>query len=109
MHEARQLGSSLTQVGTEGEKRVCLAPQGAGFFQCCRASRVSSDRIPALVSDIIAPLHFSYDPIEQTGADHLVLAKLWRHVLRKGRALTGRSFAACMSRSKSRSVSLNRS
>ena len=44
------LDQVLTQVGTEGEKRVYLAPQGAGFFRfsVCLASQASSDRIPAL-------------------------------------------------------------
>jgi hypothetical protein len=28
----------------------------------------------------IAPLHFAYDPMQQTGADPFVLAKLRRHV-----------------------------
>jgi hypothetical protein len=39
---------------------------------------------PALVSDIIAPLHFADDPMLQAGSDHFVLAKLRRDVLKHG-------------------------
>ena len=35
----------------------------------------------ALVNDIIAPLHFADDPMQQTGAAHFVAAKLRRNVL----------------------------
>jgi hypothetical protein len=38
----------------------------------------------ALVNDIIAPLHFAHDPMQQAGSDRFVLAKLRRDVLKKG-------------------------
>ena len=41
----------------------------------------------ALVNDIIAPLHFADDPMQQAGADHFVLAKLRRDVLKQGIAV----------------------
>ena len=41
----------------------------------------------ALVSDIIAPLHFADDPMQQAGSDHFVLAKLRRDVLKQGIAV----------------------
>ena len=41
-------------------------------------------RSTALVSDIIAPLHFANDPMQQARSDHFVLAKLRRDVLKHG-------------------------
>ena len=41
----------------------------------------------ALVNDIIAPLHFADDPMQQAGSDHFVLAKLRRDVLKQGIAV----------------------
>jgi hypothetical protein len=41
----------------------------------------------ALVNDIIAPLHFAHDPMQQAGSDRFVLAKLRRDVLKKGLAV----------------------
>ena len=41
----------------------------------------------ALVNDIIAPLHFADDPMQQAGSDHFVLAKLRRDVLNEGIAV----------------------
>ena len=41
-------------------------------------------RSSALVSDIIAPLHFANDPMQQARSDHFVLAKLRRDVLKHG-------------------------
>jgi len=41
----------------------------------------------ALVSDIIALLHFADDPMQQAGSDHLVAAKLCRNVLKKSIAV----------------------
>ena len=41
----------------------------------------------ALVNDIIAPLHFADDPMQQAGSDHLVLAKLRRDILNQGIAV----------------------
>jgi hypothetical protein len=41
----------------------------------------------ALVNDIIAPLHFAHDPMQQAGSDRFVLAKLRRDVLKKGFAV----------------------
>ena len=41
----------------------------------------------ALVNDIIAPLHFADDPMQQAGSDHFVLAKLRRNVLKKSIAV----------------------
>ena len=41
-------------------------------------------RSTALVSDIIAPLHFANDPMQQARSDHIVLAKLRRDVLKHG-------------------------
>ena len=41
----------------------------------------------ALVNHIIAPLHFADDPMQQAGADHFVLAKLRRDVLKQGIAV----------------------
>jgi hypothetical protein len=41
-------------------------------------------RSKALVSDIIAPLHFANDPMQQARSDHFVLAKLRRDVLKHG-------------------------
>jgi hypothetical protein len=40
-----------------------------------------------LVSDIIAPLHFADDPMQQARSDHFVLAKLRRDVLNEGIAV----------------------
>jgi hypothetical protein len=40
-------------------------------------------RSTALVGDIIAPLHFADDPMQQAGSDHFVLAKLRRDVLKQ--------------------------
>ena len=37
----------------------------------------------ALVNDIIAPLHFADDPMQQAGSEHFVAAKLRRNVLKK--------------------------
>ena len=42
----------------------------------------------------IAPLHFAYDPMQQTGADHFVLAKLRRHVPKEGVAV-GYRYGLC--------------
>ena len=44
-------------------------------------------RSTALVSDIIAPLHFANDPMQQARSDHFVLAKLRRDVLKQGIAV----------------------
>ena len=44
-------------------------------------------RSTALVSDIIAPLHFADDPMQQARSDHFVLAKLRRDVLKQGVAV----------------------
>ena len=41
-------------------------------------------RSTALVDDIIAPLHFADDPMQQARSDHFVLAKLRRDVLKHG-------------------------
>ena len=41
----------------------------------------------ALVSDIIAPLYFANDPMQQARSDHFVLAKLRRHLLKEGVAV----------------------
>ena len=41
-------------------------------------------RSTALVSDIIAPLHFANDPMQQARSNHFVLAKLRRDVLKHG-------------------------
>ena len=41
----------------------------------------------ALVNDIIAPLHFANDPMQQARSDHFVLAKLRRDVLKHGVAV----------------------
>jgi hypothetical protein len=40
-----------------------------------------------LVNDIIAPLHFADNPMQQAGADHFVLTKLRRDVLKQGIAV----------------------
>jgi len=40
-----------------------------------------------LVNDIIAPLHFADNPMQQAGADHFVLAELRRNVLKQGIAV----------------------
>ena len=54
-------------------------------------------RTTALVSDM--PLHFAYDPMQQAGADHFVLAKLRRDVLKHGVAGGLRyALAACINR-----------
>ena len=56
----------------------------------------------ALVNDIIAPLHFADDPMQQAGSDHFVLAKLRRDVLKQGFAAGSTTgLAACINRSKS--------
>ena len=36
---------------------------------------------------MIPPLHFTYNPMQQTGADHFVLAKLRRNVLKESVAV----------------------
>ena len=41
----------------------------------------------ALVNDIIPPLQFADDPMQQAGSDHFVLAKLRRDVLKQGIAV----------------------
>jgi hypothetical protein len=41
----------------------------------------------ALVSDIIATLHFADDPMQQAGSDHFVSAKLRRNVFKERIAL----------------------
>ena len=41
----------------------------------------------ALVDEIIAPLHFADDPMQQARSDHFVLAKLRRDVLKQGIAV----------------------
>ena len=41
----------------------------------------------ALVNDIIAPLHFADDPMQQARSDYFVLAKLSRDVLKQGIAV----------------------
>ena len=55
------------------------------------AKRFRSLRIPPSRCDLargalprrdIAPLHFAYDPMQKAGADHFVLAKLRRNVLK---------------------------
>jgi hypothetical protein len=40
------------------------------------ASSGSSGRIPALVSDIIAHLHFAYDPMQQAESNHFMPANI---------------------------------
>ena len=72
---------------------VHLAPlQGGAFFDLvlAAASSGSSGPIPALVSDIIAHLHFAYDPMQQAGSDHFMPAKFRRNVLKKGIAVERR-------------------
>ncbi len=54
------------------------------------ASSGSSGRIPALVSDIIAHLHFAYDPMQQAGSNHFMPAKLRRNVFKEGIAVERR-------------------
>ena len=59
-------------------------------------------RSTALVSDIIAPLHFANDPMQQARSDHFVLAKLRRDVLSMAsRADSATGLAACINRSNS--------
>ena len=41
----------------------------------------------ALVNDIIAPLQFADDPMQQAGSEHFVAAKLRRNVLKKSIAV----------------------
>ena len=41
----------------------------------------------ALINDIIAPLHFADDPMQQAGSEHFVAAKLRRNVLKKSIAV----------------------
>ena len=41
-------------------------------------------RPTAPINDIIAPLHFADDPMQQAGSDHFMLAKLRRDVLKQG-------------------------
>ena len=41
----------------------------------------------AVVNDIIAPLHFAHDPMQQAGSDRFVPAKLRRDVLNEGIAV----------------------
>jgi hypothetical protein len=76
-----------------GSPRVGLIPtelRTRGSDLSCRT---------ALVSDIIAPLHIADDPMQQTGSDHLVAAKLRRNVLKKSIAIGCRyRFAACISK-----------
>jgi hypothetical protein len=48
---------------------------------------VELSRTTALVSDIIAPLHFTNDPVQQAGSHHFVLAKLCCDVLKQGIAV----------------------
>jgi hypothetical protein len=48
---------------------------------------VELSRTTALVSDIIAPLHFPDDPMQQAGSHHFVLAKLCRDVFQQGIAV----------------------
>jgi hypothetical protein len=59
-----------------------------GLF-VCRAVATPSvlSGTAALVSDIIALLHFADDPMQQAGSDHLVAAKLCRNVLKKSLAV----------------------
>jgi len=67
-------------------------------------------RSTALVSDIIAPLHFANDPMQQARSDHFVLAKLRRDVLSMAsRADSATGLAACINRSKSWAGSRSRS
>jgi hypothetical protein len=51
-------------------------------------------RTTALINDIIAPLHFADDPMQQARSDYFVLAKLGRDVLKQGIAIGGLSQAA---------------
>ena len=44
-------------------------------------------RTTALINDIIAPLHFADDPMQQARSDYFVLAKLGRDVLKQGIAV----------------------
>ena len=41
----------------------------------------------ALISDAIAPLHFTNDPMQQAGSDDFVLAKLHRDAFDQGIAV----------------------
>ena len=50
----------------------------------------------ALVNDIIAPLHFADNPMQQAGADHFVLAELRRNVLKQGIAVGLRYGFGCL-------------
>ena len=40
-----------------------------------------------MISDIIPPLHFADDPMQQAASQHFVMAKLHRDVLKKGIAV----------------------
>ena len=44
-------------------------------------------RTTALINDIIAPLRFADDPMQQARSDYFVLAKLSRDVLKQGIAV----------------------
>lgn len=56
------------------------------------SSRTASRRfIPTLISDIVALLRFSDDPMQQAGADHFVLTKLRGNLLKKGVAVRRRN------------------
>jgi hypothetical protein len=80
----------------------CSGDRGIRINRCGRLGSVELSGSAALVSDIIAPLHFANDPMQQARSDHFVLAKLRRDVLKHGVAVGLRyGLAACINRSSS--------
>ena len=68
---------TFTETSCSGDRGIFSNPRGL--------QRLS--RTTALVSDIIAPLPFADDPMQQAGSDHFMLAKLCRDVFKQGIAV----------------------
>jgi hypothetical protein len=84
-----RLAKSRSAPAPFASPSVVPLPQAIGAFASNSAGRRSGfiPQCPPLVTDIIAPLHFADDPMQQAGSNHFVLAKLRRNVLKQGVAV----------------------
>src|SRR3954447_25329456 len=71
--------SPSQSTSSSGDRGICIFPRGLHSMELPRGT--------ALVSNIIALLHFADDPMEQAGSDHFVLPQLRRDIFEKRIAL----------------------
>ena len=75
--------------GLARQARCFNAERATWFSVGCRLSATSSTSFGSrgCSGSDIAPLHFANNPMQQTGTDHFMLAKLHRNVIKEGVAV----------------------